>query len=112
MSSQFEDAAIAASSSVAARATIAGGLVTLTSGASHWLSWFNTTLSVLLGIGGLIAVIYGVLRQRQQRAAEVRREAREIEAFRLLNELHDLKVAYLRLGRLPDSDISPLGTHE
>ncbi len=111
MNSTIEDAAHAASSP-GMKATIGGGLVTISSGASHWIDWINTGMSMLLGVCGLAAVIYGVWRQRQQRAVEVLREAREVEAQALLHEMHRIKMAAYTARPLFDSDLGALGRPE
>jgi len=81
----------------------------MSSSASHWVDWINTGISMLLGIFGVTAVLYGVWRQRQQRAVEVLREAREVEAQRLLIEMHQVKMAAFLVRTALDSDLGALG---
>ena len=108
MSSQFEDAATAAASSPGLRATLVGGVAAMSSSASYWVDWINTGMSMLLGLFGVVAVLYGVWRQRQQRAVEVLREAREVEAQLLLIEMHCIKVAAYMARPAFDSDLGAL----
>lgn len=76
------------------RALIGGGLAAFGGGASHWMEWVNNGMSMLVSVVGLGAIIYGFIRQRQQKAAEEKRAARE-------EELHALQVEDLR-RRLAD----------
>jgi hypothetical protein len=92
------------------RFTKVGGLTTVTAGATHWIDHVSTIVSIVLALAGLAGMVYGIMRQHQQKLAEERREQREIEAQRLLVEMHNAKMTRMKdtSHPSPDSDSAPL----
>jgi predicted nucleic acid-binding protein len=108
LNEHVQEAATAAASSPGLRATVGGGVAMISGGASHWVEWINSGISILLSVVGMCAVLYGVLRQREQAKLERERAVLHREEAARARELHALKVEGLRRRQNIDTDPAPL----